>query len=239
MVPGHLTQNLEADNSATFYFVDGLYAVPPLKDLEYQCAPPNLIYFHYNGLRASGSSFQDQLDVMGLRNVDKPYDRMRMLWQEYGFQDHHNATSVTLEYMQNIIEDEGPFHGVIGVSEGGVAAATVLLDHLQRSRDANDDATMMCGVFFISPPALQPDGMGYVLSDKTEERILVPTCHIYSDSDPIAWMARCLVNTCQEEGREIILHDKGHIIPHTKELMVDVANFIRRVKTAAAKPSPI
>ena len=239
-MPGHLTQNLEADNTATFYFVDGLYDVPPLPDLEYECAPPNLVYFQYSSMNPSGSSFQSQIDFLRLRDANDPHDQLRRLWREYGPQDHSNVTSVTLEYIQNIIEDEGPFHGVIGASEGGCAAATVLLDHLQRSRGVNDAATMMCGVFFISTPALQADGSGYVLWDKAERRISVPTCHIFSDSDPIAWMARYLANTCQEDGREIILHDKGHVIPHTKEMMVDVANFIRRVKAAAgAKPSAV
>ena len=158
---------------------------------------------------------------------------MRMVWQKYGPRDQHNPTSVMLEYMENILEDEGPFHGVIGASEGGSAAATVLLDHLQRSRDTKIDATLLCGVFFISMPAIQSDGMGYVLSDNSDLRITVPTCHIFSESDPLAWMARSLANTCQEDGKEIILHDKGHIIPHTSEMMVGAANFIRKVKAAA------
>lgn len=182
---------------------------------------------------SSGSSFRKQVDSLGVPDIDAPEDRMRMVWRKYGPQDQHNPTSVMLEYMENLLEDEGPFHGVIGASEGGSAAATMLLDHLQRSRDANGNATLICGIFFISMPAIQTDGMGYVLSDRTDQRITVPTCHIFSESDPLAWMARCLVNTCQEDGREVILHDKGHIIPHTKELMVGVANFIRRVKAAA------
>lgn len=238
MGPGHLRNNLEADNTADFYFVDGLYEVLPYSDLEYQCPPPILSYFNYSATRTTISSFQAQVDHLTFPGIDAPEDRMRMVWKKYGPQNHHNATSVTLEYLQNIIEDEGPFHGVIGVSEGGCAAATMLLDHLQRSRDANKAATMMCGVFFVSTPALQMDGTGYVLSDDTDERISVPTCHIFSESDPLAWMARCLMNTCQEDGKEMILHDKGHVIPHTKELMVGVANFIRRVKAAAAPDTP-
>ena len=234
MAAGHLRKELEADNTASFYFVDGLYDVAPFPDIEYQCPPPNLIYFHHHAVSAYDSSFQDRVRELGFVSNDAVEDRMRTIWQKYGPTDHHNATSVTLEYIQNIIEDEGPFHGVIGASEGGCAAATVLLDHQQRSRDANTDSPMMCGIFFVSPPALQPDGMGYVLSDKTDERISVPTCHIFSDSDPLSWMARCLVNLCQEDGREVILHDQGHTIPHTKELMVGVANFVRRVKAAAA-----
>lgn len=157
---------------------------------------------------------------------------MRRVWTTYGpSKDHHNAAALMLEYVRNIIEEEGPFHGVIGGSEGGSAAATVLLDQLELARGAGVPATMKCGIFFVSPPALRGDGKGWVLSGgiSDDPRITVPTCHVLSDEDPLSWMSYCLSNTCQEEGKVHILHDKGHVIPHTKELMVEVANFVRQV----------
>lgn len=161
---------------------------------------------------------------------------MRRVWTTYGpSKDHHNAAALMLEYVRNIIEEDGPFHGVIGGSEGGSAAATVLLDQLELARRAGVPATMKCGIFFVSPPALRGNGKGWVLSGdmSDDRRITVPTCHVFSDEDPLSWMSYCLSNTCQEEGKVHILHDKGHVIPHTKELMVEVANFARRISKAA------
>ena len=163
---------------------------------------------------------------------------MRRTWTMYGpSKDNHNPTALTLDYVRNIIEEEGPFHGVIGGSEGGSAAATVLLDQLDLARSAGIPATMKCGIFFVSTPAMRADGKGWYLNgDRSDNRgITVPTCHIFSDNDPLSWMSYCLSNTCQEEGKVHILHDKGHTIPHTEELMVEVANFARRVKRAAGE----
>lgn len=42
--------------------------------------------------------------------------------------------------------------------------------------------------------------------------------------------------TCQEEGKVHIVHDKGHVIPHTEEMMVEVADFARQVERAARVP---
>ena len=165
---------------------------------------------------------------------------MRRVWTDYGpSEDHHNATTLTLDYVRNVIQEEGPFHGVIGGSEGGCAAATVLLDQLDLASRAGVPAAMKCGIFFVSPPALRVDGKGWVLSEDESDdrrRITVPTCHVLSDEDPLSWMSYCLSNTCQEEGKVHVLHDKGHVIPHTEGLMVEVANFARRVSRAAGVP---
>ena len=101
---------------------------------------------------------------------------------------------------------------------------------------------MKCGIFFVSPPALRAAGTGWVLraddgSDDDRRLLTVPTCHVFSEADPLSWMSYCLSNTCQEEGKVHILHDKGHTIPHTEELMVEVANFARRVDGAAGSLS--
>ena len=172
--------------------------------------------------------------MLTFNDLSEPEDKVRRVWTNHGpNKDHHNATALTLDYMRNIIEEEGPFHGVIGGSEGGCAAATVLLDQLDLARAAGVPTTMKCGIFFVSPPAMRADAQGWLLSDDESDtrRITVPTCHVFSDQDPLSWMSYCLSKTCQEEGKVHILHDKGHTIPHTEELMVEVANFVRRLDT--------
>lgn len=231
----HLRQNLEADDTASFHFVDGLYDVDSLPDDEYQCPPPNFLYFDYTVVSVD-QGFRSIAAKLTFDDLSKPEDKMRRTWMVYRpLKGNLNAAAVTLDYVRNIIEEEGPFHGVIGGSEGGCAAATVLLDQLDLARTAGVPATMKCGIFFVSPPALRADGKGWYLNDEESDgrRITVPTCHVYSDEDPLAWMSHCLSNTCQEEGKTHILHDQGHVIPHTKELMVEVAKFVRRVKRAA------
>ena len=46
---------------------------------------------------------------------------------------NRDAVSLTLDYVRNVIKEEGSFEGVIRASEGASAAATVLMDEVQTS----------------------------------------------------------------------------------------------------------
>ena len=125
--------------------------------------------------------------MLTFNNLDKPEDKAWRVWTMYRLpKDSYNASTRMLDYVRNIIED-GPFHGVIGASEGGSAGATVLLDQLELARSPGVPATMKCGIFFLSPPALREDGKGWVLSDESDDpRITVLTCHVFSAEDPLS-----------------------------------------------------
>ena len=100
--------------------------------------------------------------MLTFNDLDKPEDKARRVWTMYKPpKDSLNASALMLDYVRNIIDEEGPFHGVIGASKGGSAAATVLLDQLELARrSASVPGTMKCGIFFVSPPALREDGTG-------------------------------------------------------------------------------
>ena len=138
---------------------------------------------------------------------------------------------MTIDYLRNFIEEEGPFQGVIGISEGAGAAATVLIDHLKICRERGSPSIIQCGIFLVGIPALKIDSTGWLLSDETDQRITVPTCHILSYQDPLVAFAEALWNLCDEDTlRTRVLHDRGHVVPHEKEIMVRVAKFVRDLK---------
>ena len=150
---------------------------------------------------------------------------MRRVSSTYSFKSP-DAVGLTLDYIRNVIKEEGPFHGVIGASEGTNAAATVLMDDLHNS----STSTLRCGIFFVAIPAHRTDGKGWILSDETDQRITAPTCHIYSEKDPLVLTSKALWNTCEPTSRTLISHEKGHTTPHDKALMVEVAKFVRAMK---------
>lgn len=228
-----MRRNLESDNTATFYFLEGLFEAGPSPDVIYECPAPNLRWFDYDFIDLS-KGVKHFSEMVTFKDMISPEDGARRAWDRYGG-GIGNSGELMLEYARNIIEEEGPFHGIIGASEGGSAAATVLFDQLGLARKHGQPCTIQCGIFFVSTPPLKEDGTGCYLSDNTDERITIPTCHIYSEQDVLCWMAKALQNLCQEDGKTIILHDGGHTIPHTEELMVDVAKFVRRVKQGNTK----
>ncbi|KAL8795884.1 MAG: hypothetical protein Q9195_001764 [Heterodermia aff. obscurata] len=233
----HLRRNLELDDTATFYFLEGLFESDSLPDVEYECPAPNLRWFDYDYLDLS-KGFKHFAEIVNFSGITSPEDGVRRAWDRYGG-GAGNSVELVLEYVRNIIEEEGPFHGVIGASEGGSAAATVLLDQLGLARNHGHPCTIQCGIFFVATPPLTEGGKGCLLSDNTDQRITIPTCHIYSEKDLFCWMAKALQNICQEDGKTIILHEGGHTIPHTEKLMVDVAKFVRRVKQGNTQETPL
>ena len=218
------------DNTASFYFVDALFPSIPPKEVEYECTPPNLQYFDFDDVPVDqGLGYLAKMLDFGVD--ESPEDGMR---KSASLAKHRNpdAISLTLEYVRNIIDEDGPFDGVIGASEGAGAAATVLLDCLAMSQKGGLPTTMKCGIFFVGMPPLDPGSRKWVLSDETDQRINVATCHILSESDPLILPARALCNICEPSLRKIILHGRGHVIPHDYELMVKVAQFVRDVNQA-------
>lgn len=80
----------------------------------------------------------------------------------------------------DVVESQGPFDGIMGFSEGGIVAATLLLEDARRPF-----ANFKCGIFFSAAPPLDPDDLraGSVRSlDPVQDRVSVhvPTAHIYS-----------------------------------------------------------
>ena len=222
---GHLRQDLEADNTASFYFVDGLFDSVPCLELEYQCPPPNLHFFDFDNVPVA-AGIHNVAATLDLKNMSTPEEAMRRVSSTYRFKNR-DAVALTLDYIGNVIKEEGPFQGVIGASEGASAAATVLMNELQTSSDNGHRTAMRCGIFFVAVPAYRADGTGWILSDETGQRITAPTCHVYSEKDPLVLASKALWNTCEPSSRTLVLHEKGHTIPHEKDLMAEVANFVR------------
>ncbi|KAI9716039.1 MAG: hypothetical protein M1828_000506 [Chrysothrix sp. TS-e1954] len=233
----HLRRDLELDDTASFHFIEGLFPSEPIRDVEYECPAPNLRWYDHNGIDLT-KGVKHFSEMLTFKNMTSPEDGARRAWEDYSG-GVSNGTELMVEYARNIIEDEGPFDGFIGASEGGSAAATVLMDQLQLSRKQGQACTIQCAIFFVAAAPLTEDGKGYLLSDTTDQRITVPTCHVYSEKDLLCWMAKALENVCQDDGKTTILHEGGHTIPHTEKLMVDVAKFVRKVKQGDIQGTPL
>ena len=167
------------------------------------------------------------------RGADKtPEEALRGLYSQSSRADHDHLAEdleLTMEYIRNFIEEEGPFQGVIGASQGASIAATVLLEDLEASRRKNVRSAFKCGLFLVGFPVLKMDGTGFVLSDESDRRITVPTCHLIGKYDPFWGAAEALRKTCDPSSAVTIEHDKHHIIPQSPELMAQVADFVRVV----------
>jgi len=145
-----------------------------------------------------------------------------------------------LDDLIDAVRMQGPFDGVMGFSEGGIVAATLLLEDARRPF-----ANFRCGIFFSAAPPLDPDDLcsGIVRcldpdQAPTGTAINVPTAHIYSHEStggtgiakvqsPLQklWSAAgwstpeqihsSLARVCGNS--QVFVHDQGHQIPGPRD----------------------
>jgi predicted esterase len=102
---------------------------------------------------------------------------MRELMKE-GVADSRRSTDTAIKYLLKIMEDHGPFEGIIGYSEGATVAATLLLHEQVRFEERGIPPMFKCAIFFAGWPPMDPKTYAMVLSDESDRMIDIPTCHI-------------------------------------------------------------
>jgi hypothetical protein len=119
--------------------VDGLFSIPPSPVLEYQCPPPNLSHVTFTQI-TTATDIHPVAEEYGFTNATSPEDAMRK-----ASSDLSGDVNMMLEYVRNVIEEDGPFQGIIGASEGAMAAATFLIDHLKICRKLGSPSMLKRG----------------------------------------------------------------------------------------------
>jgi predicted esterase len=122
-----------------------------------------------------------------------------------------------LQNIEDFIEEEGPFDGLFGFSEGAAVAATFIIHQSRRLNQPED--RIKCAVFFCGGIPEDPDclarGMIRSLDPEQDGEIIdIPTAHIWAEND-ISYPnnGRKLFGLCRKDARESYVHQLGHSIP--------------------------
>lgn len=107
---------------------------------------------------------------------------MRELMKE-GVASSVLSTSRAIQYLFDIMEQEGPFEGIIGYSEGATVAGTLLLAEQRRRDKLGRQPMIKCAIFFAGWPPLDPTTFAMILSDQSDTLIDIHTCHISTFSN--------------------------------------------------------
>ena len=188
--------------------------------------PPNLRFFEDNLIPSSRTTpADDSVDA-----IVRSYDTDR--GGEFPAQA---SVRKALADAQLVLEKDGPFHGVIGFSEGGSLAAAVLAHDQARQTDGLPNHRLQCGIFFNSYPPFTSDGKKVMLSDEFGQPIQVPSLHIVSSCDNFHTAGRALIQLCSHA--TIFEHQQGHKIPWKPEdvrpLRDQIRQFIESIPVAA------
>jgi predicted esterase len=116
------------------------------------------------------------------------------------------------EYLLDIIDEEGPFDGVVGFSQGAAAAATALL-HSQ-SLDSTAPPLFKFAIFFCATSALDAaDPSAEVPAAKNLLLPSIPTVHVVGQKDDTRSQSIALHELADEQYARLITHEGGHWIP--------------------------
>ncbi|EXJ59100.1 dihydrofolate reductase [Cladophialophora yegresii CBS 114405] len=162
-----------------------------------------------------------------------------------------------LETVAKVLESEGPFHGVIGFSQGAALAAMIasLLEGESR-KQAFDKARSRSALAIPYPPSFErlnhpplkfcaaycgfrapgPRYAGFY----EEPHIQTPVCHFIGSLDSVVEESRtqALVDAAGgAENSQVVSHPGGHFVPSGKQYLDTIAVFIKqRMSSADAKP---
>lgn len=178
-------KELRSDDTAALQFVHGpVEAFPPEGFEEFFGLGP---YYRFIKPAETESGNGDVLDR--IRHFPKgatAEDQMRELMRggigavPVPYQDVHSDVSAqeALDYLYQIMEEDGPFDGIIGYSEGATVAATLILHEQRRFEIEGREPMFKFAMFFAGWPPMSPELNSIVLADETDVTITIPTLHI-------------------------------------------------------------
>jgi predicted esterase len=134
-----------------------------------------------------------------------------------------------MEMLYETVEEEGPFDGVIGFSQGATIACWFVLHHaLKKPLDPPFALFKFCLLFGA---AGMPELLGVTLdSDKLKEaKIGIPSLHVCGQADEILDDSLALMKRCEDGTAELLLHKFGHTVPKDAQTVDRIMKGIDRV----------
>lgn len=174
----------ELHKDAELVFVNGpVTAVPPAGFEDFFGVGP---YFRFIEPPKADTGTEDLLDRIrkfpkGATAEDQMRELMRGGFASVDVDDYYRenkSAAYALEYLYDIMEQQGPFDGIIGYSEGATIAATLLLHEQRRFEETGKPTMFKCALFFAGWPPLTPELDSLVLADESDLMITIPTVHI-------------------------------------------------------------
>ncbi|KAJ3400822.1 hypothetical protein HDU80_006580 [Chytriomyces hyalinus] len=108
------------------------------------------------------------------------------------------------DYIKSIVQEKGPFDGVIGFSQGAAIATALTARALDECRTGEVDSLMWRGVVLVG---------GVEIPEL--ESVQMSSVHVHGEQDPYAPRSRLLLQ-CYERGGEklsLFTHKGGHAFP--------------------------
>lgn len=211
-------------NITEFVFVDAPHELPFI----YRPLVANQSYTHGSVLAQECPSFKisnrkfawliapdhDKETANEWKLANVPFDPMQYQQQTEGFEK-------SLNYLNTLFSQAGPFDGILGFSQGAAMAALVSANQGTLKGEIGFRFVILCSGFAVN------------MGDNAEGSITCPSLHIFGskegndrqiDCQASKHLASLFDNSCST----IVEHDLGHIIPTRSPYIDDIKGFLLR-----------
>lgn len=150
------------------------------------------------------------------------YDWICWVKPDQSSQSHiieESIVSVTrvLEYLDDIVNDKGPFDGILGFSQGASVACSYLL-YLNHQ---NGSCTPFRFAFLFSSGGFSEQHMEILAraslpaadTEAMSQKLSIPSLHVYGTADELKTEAEAMTRMWESGSAMIETHAGGHVIP--------------------------
>ncbi|TWU77264.1 hypothetical protein ED733_003223 [Metarhizium rileyi] len=218
------TENL---GQISFKWISGRHeAHPPAGFNDYFGSGPLYRFIPFDGIEALDDVLHKLDEFPSGKTAE---DTIRQLLQSnYGSQYTKDGVRDAIEYIRDAIAQDPEIQGILGFSEGAVAAASVILEEKRLWEEEGIPRQLQCAVFFAGwpPLSLKGEDCHIVLQDESEDAIDIPTCHVVGSNDPYIDGAMALYATCDEDLADLFDHGSGHFVPRDAQTLAELSSAV-------------
>ncbi|KAJ5306744.1 hypothetical protein PENANT_c003G01139 [Penicillium antarcticum] len=219
-----LQQNLKADNSASFDFINAtIPASAPEELMGFFGPPPHYRWLDYDGIETA--QLHDSVRTAH-ENADLPAEELlrSKVPCEFVWTNHKDL----MDQIDKHLEANPDIEGLLAYSEGATVAGAYLLHEQRMEKDHGRPRRVKCAMFFAGMPPMGEE-KGFVLADEREDMIDIQTMHIIGAADPYRCGADSLYNLCDPDTAHFFDTGKGHTIPRGEPIISELGNAVREM----------
>ncbi|XP_046671596.1 esterase OVCA2 [Homalodisca vitripennis] len=148
-------------------------------------------------------------------------------WFKQASDEKSDGLQESLNFFMRTLEENGPFDGVMGFSQGAafLALACILL------QDKLSSSSVKFVIFVAGFKSHIPFHTKFY---DTQTKINIPSLHVIGDTDEVISSSRSRELLELFDNSEVVTHPGGHYVPATKDLKVLYKLFIVKFVTTCA-----
>ncbi|MCJ1355502.1 MAG: hypothetical protein MMC33_005494 [Icmadophila ericetorum] len=133
-------------------------------------------------------------------------------WPRTFSSEDDRSVADAYEWLYRVIEEDGPFDGVLGFSHGATFAFGFLVQHARKNPYASP--LFRSAIFIGSLPPFRNDDKGKIVYEKgLQDIVKMPTLHVTGKADFVYEHSMSVYRLCDARSSQLVVHAKGHEIP--------------------------